>query len=520
MNERRSLHPVYILFGLLNTVKGFIPFIVIVLLKGADWFVFHWAWIAGAALLTAVILLYSFLDWKRFGFWLEEDRIIIRKGLLFRDEKTIYYGRIHTVNVEQPIVQRLLGVAQVKIETPGGNKKADGILPALSVAEAGNIQAVLRKYASAKQLSETTKEQGGTVSLNPADELAGMQSSHTSPSIRIQGNPIADRAADEQDEYRGAAFRLDAAQLLQAAATSMNFGLVAAFVAGLFSFADDFIEALLPEHFIESVVEDSASLMPGYVLVITIALIGIVFAWFLSLVLYVLKYSGFSVTRDGKQISVAYGLLEKKTFSFDPKKVQAVIVNEGLLRQAIGYAEVQLQVISSDKKEQLMLHPFVKRKDVTALLADFVPQLKLPSNAGMAGAPGCALVYYVRIGLLLAMAASTALIAWLGAVGLYSLLLVLLVVLWRISCYRAAGIKLADGQLTLRKRFISRTTYLIRRPQIVTMRVKRSFGQQRRNLLTVSVHAMGSPFDYRVACLDRKDVEPVWNWYSRSRYHK
>lgn len=519
MNERRSLHPVYILFGLLNTVKGFIPFIIIVLLRGADWFVFHWAWIAGAALLAAAILLYSFLDWKRFGFWLEEDRIIIRKGLLFRDEKTIYYGRIHSVNVEQPIVQRLLGVAQVKIETPGGNKKADGILPALSVAEAGNIQAVLRKHATAKQ-SAVGKEQDEAIPLHPAGEQAGTQSAQTAPSIKIQGKPIAGAVfadADEQDSYRGAAFRLDAAQLLQAAATSMNFGLVAAFMAGLYSFADDFIEALLPEHFFESVVEDSASLMPGYVFVITIALIGIVFAWFLSLALYVLKYSGFSVTRDGKQISVAYGLLEKKTFSFDPKKVQAVIVNEGLLRQAIGYAEVQLQVVSSDKKEQLMLHPFVKRKEVPALLADFVPQLKLPSNAGMAGAPGRALLYYVRIGLLLALAASVALIVWLGAAGLYSLLLVLLVVGWRIGCHKAAGIKLEDGQLTLRKRFISRTTYLIRRPQIVTMRVKRSFAQQRKNLLTVSVHVMGSPFDYQVACLDRKDVEPVWNWYSRSR---
>ncbi|CAM4188085.1 PH domain-containing protein [Paenibacillus alkaliterrae] len=508
MSERRTLHPVYILFGLLNTVKGFLPFIVIALLRGTEWIELHWYWIAGAVTLAAVILVFSFLDWKRFGFWLEEDRIIIRRGLLFRDEKTIYYGRIHSVNVEQPLIQRLLGVAQVKIETPGGNKKADGILPALSVAEANNIQFVLRKQASTK-LQPDEEKQNGTEHINAVEGV---------PAIKIQGKPIA-AVPEAKAEQNGASFHLNPGQLLQAAATSMNYGLVAAFMAGLYSFADDFIEALLPDHFFENVVEDSVSLMPGYVFVISIALFGIGFAWFLSIALYVLKYSGFSVKRGGKQISVSYGLLEKKTFVFDPKNVQAVIVKEGLLRQATGYAEIQLQIISSDKKEQLMLHPFVRRADVSKVLANFVPQLRLPANADLTGAPKRALLYYIRIELLLTVAASAALIVWLKTFGLFSLTLVLLVFWWRICCYRAAGVKLADGQLTLRKRLISRTTCLIRRPQIVTMRVNRSLGQQRKKLLTLSVHAMGSPYDYRVACLDHADVEPIWQWYSRNRNH-
>jgi putative membrane protein len=245
--------------------------------------------------------------------------------------------------------------------------------------------------------------------------------------------------------------------------------------------------------------------------------LGLGFAWLLSILLYILKYSGFTVRRDSAQISVSYGLLEKKTHVFNPKKVQAVIIKEGLLRQTIGYAEIQLQVISSDKKEQLMLHPFVKRSDVHKVLSTFVPQMKLPSNADLTGAPKRALLYYVRIELMITIAACMALIVLLNADGLWSLLLIPIVVWWRRSCYKAAGLKLEDGQLTLRRRFISRSTYLIRRPQIVTMRVNRSTQQQRRKLLTLSVHAMGSPFDYRVACMDQADVKPIWQWYSRSK---
>lgn len=504
MSERRKLHPVYILFGLLNTIQGFLPFILIALFKGIEWSELRWYWYAGVAAAAAGLVLLSFLEWKRFGFWLEQDRIIIRRGLLFRDEKTIYYARIHSVNVEQPLIQRLLGVAQVKIETPGGNKKADGILPALSVLEARHIQQMLRGQAKAKVLPD-----------NQLQAEAGLESAkHPIAQAEL---PAVVSVVTTESQLHAPAFRLNSAQLLQAAATSMNFGLVAAFIAGLYSFTDDIIDQLLPDHFFETVVEGSAGLMPSYIIIMFIIVFGLLFAWLLSILLYILKYSGFTVRREGPQISVSYGLLERKTHVFDPKKVQAVIIKEGLLRQAIGYAEIQLQIISSDKKEQLRLHPFVKRSDVHKVLSTFVPQMKLPTNADLAGAPKRALLYYVRIELLITIAVCSALIVLLKAEGLWSLPIVPIVIWWRSSCYRAAGLKLEDGQLTLRRRFISRSTYLIRRPQIVMMRVNRSIGQQRKKLLTLSVHAMGSPFDYRVACMDHADVKPIWQWYSRSK---
>ncbi|MDQ8738911.1 PH domain-containing protein [Paenibacillus sp. LHD-38] len=508
MNNRRTLHPIYILFGLLNTIRGFIPFILIGLLKGTDFTGLEWYWYAGAGVLSLIILAFSYLEWMRFGFWLESDRIIIRKGWLFRDEKTIYYTRIHSVNVEQPLIQRILKVAQVKIETPGGNKKADGILPALALKEANAIQHMLKKQASSVVQPET---QADSVSIDNQNQAVDSQ-----VVVIINHKQLALETADEEVSHKPS-FTLHAGQLLQAAATSMNFGLVAAFMAGLYSFANDIINQLLPDHFFETVVEDSTNLMPSYFIIVFIVIAGIGFAWLLSIVLYVFKYSGFSVKRDGMQISVSYGLLEKKSFVFDPKKVQAVIVNEGLLRQVFGYAEIQLQIVSSDKKEQLMLHPFLKRSDIQKVLDDFVPQVKHSPVKALAGAPKRAFLYYVRVELLLVLLLCAAAAFFLKEDGLWFLLLVPTVIWWRRSCHLAAGVSLDDGQLTLRRRFLSRTTYLIRRPQIVTMRVNRSIGQQRKQLLTLSVRAMGSPFEYRVKCLDRADVEPVWRWYSRSQ---
>jgi putative membrane protein len=515
MNERRALHPVYLLFGLLSTIKGFIPLIIIFLVRGSAWELKGWIGIAGVGAVAAIVLLLSYLDWKRFGFWLEEDRIIIRKGVLFRDEKTIYYTRIHSVNVEQPLIQRLLNVAQVKIETPGGSKKADGILPALSIKEANRIQHMLKRYTDARNKSEIEEEQDGIVM---ADEAVVHP---TEVKVSIQGEPLTPHAAAaklkrETARNNGPAFRLSPTQLLQAAVTSMNLGLGVAFIAGLYSFADDFLKYLLPDHFFDDIVEDSAGMLPVAGLIVLLAVLGLALSWLLSLIVYVLKYSGFLARRDGKQISVSYGLLEKKAYVFDAANVQAVIVKEGLLRQALGYAEIQLQIISSDKQEQLILHPFLKRQHVNRLLEDFLPRFALPADATLQPAPRRALMYDVRIDVLIALAICTGLIWWLGTAALVSLALPVLLFAWGYFTFRASAICLEDGQLALRERKISRRTYLVRRPQIVAMRVRRSPGQERRSLLSLSVHVLGSAAAYRVNSLDRKDVEPVWRWYSRS----
>ncbi|MFF2890454.1 PH domain-containing protein [Paenibacillus sp. NPDC057967] len=532
MNDRRMLHPTYILFGVLSVIKGFLPVMVIVLLRKPDWSNLGWYWYAGVGGFLVLMALIAFLQWKKFGFWLEEDRIIIRSGLFFRQEKTIYYTRIHSVNIEQPLIQRILGVVQLKIETPGGNNKADGTLETLSKDEANRIKQLLRSYSEAgavqaknvidREVAVVGNEGDGqedfaTVSAAVDQQLAPSVTLSSMSNEGTAGPSVGAAASNaNRQEEAGPSVTLDAGKLFQAAATSLNFGLAIAFIAGLYSFADDFLNLIFPEHFFEQVVEDSVNQMSNAFFIAGLAIFVILFAWVLSILLYILKYSGFTMRRDGKQLSLTYGLLEKKSILFDPKNVQAVIVNESWLRQIWGYGEVKLQVVSSDKQEQLMLHPFIKVSEVQALIDQFVPGMKLPEPRELAPSPRKALIYYIRIPLLLAVVLTGACIAYFGAIGAWSLLLIPIVLWWRISCHKAAGLLLEDGQLTLRRRTLQRITYYVRRPRIVTMSVKRSDAQRRKGIAAISVHVLGSPFSYKVPGMDHSDVQPVWSWYSRS----
>ncbi|WP_172455507.1 PH domain-containing protein [Paenibacillus sp. BIHB 4019] len=535
MNNPRRLHKVFIIFTLFQFVKGLLPLIIITLLRKSGFLGLEWYWYAGAVGLIFLALFFGFLEWRTFTYTPEADRIVIRKGVLFKDEKTIYYGRIHSVNVEQPFLQRILGVAELKIETPGGGKKADGILPALTVRDAEQLRQQLLTHQhetvlrAAHQAGDSNRvirlDKDADTSMHgasavPIDGAHGISASSEFSGLNHSANGLSELETGARQTFNdqdSAYFRLTNGQLLLAAATSMNLGLALAFIAGIYSFADDFLEKFAPMRIFERLYAESKSLVPGYVVIgIAVAAIcALAAAWALSIILYIIKYSGFAVHREGKRISVSYGMLDKKAYLFDPNKVQSVLIEEGIFRQMIGYAQIKLQVVSSDKNEQLMLHPFVPVRELAHVISHFVPQMKLMEVD--AHAPKRALLYYMRIELAVALLLCGAAFGFWGTAALWSLMLIPIVYLWRRACHKAAGVRLENGQLTLRRRNFARITYLVRRPQIVAMRVKRSWGQQRKGLVSLGVRTMGNASDYTVAVLDHNDVEPIWNWFSREQ---
>lgn len=555
--QRHMLHPLYIIYINFQIIQSFLPLIILLIIRDAKWLKLSPLMIAIGAALVVFALAMSYMEWKRFGYWLQEDRIIIRKGIFFRDEKTIYYSRIHSVNVQQKLIHRLLGLAQVAIETPGGGKKGDGSLPALSLRAANDISAMLRSRKQSMQKKQEleatdvtaqgdserpTREAPKDHSSKQPDEPAAFANIEDSQersfgneqaaeSISTIKNSQGRSIGNQQGAGSSSAFssalitqsdessvKLTPVQLMQAAASSLNFGLALAFIAGIYSFANNVIELLLPAESVDEVLESSSAGVFRYgVIVITmIILLLLIAVWLLSIALYVLKYSGFTINKQGSQLFISYGLLEKKTFLINPKKVQAVIMKESLLRQPFGFCELQLQIVSTDKQEQLTMHPFIHRSKVAYILQRFVPQLTMPAEESLLKAPRRALINYIRVPLIITLAANIALIAIFQWYGAWSLLLLPFIYVWRLACHKSAGLLLKDGQLTFRWRVINRVTCSIRRPQIMTMKTIGTAGQRRKKLISLSANAMGSSFAYHVKCMDDQHVQPIWRWYSRS----
>ena len=104
---------------------------------GLEWIL---AFAAGVALLT---MFGNWLVWRRFKYGIGAREIVIESGLLNRNRRSIPFDRIQDVDIERGPLQRLFGLAKVRIET-GGAAKDEGVLDSVTLAEAHRLRAALR----------------------------------------------------------------------------------------------------------------------------------------------------------------------------------------------------------------------------------------------------------------------------------------------------------------------------------------------------------------------------------------
>lgn len=75
----------------------------------------------GAVLLLLLVLtVYSVLSWRMMRYAVGRDAVFLHSGILFRQQRHARLNRIQAVDVVQPLLARLFGLSQLKIETAGG----------------------------------------------------------------------------------------------------------------------------------------------------------------------------------------------------------------------------------------------------------------------------------------------------------------------------------------------------------------------------------------------------------------
>ena len=129
MLSDRRLHPYSILFGLGSELRQFlIPGVVVLVTAGTaggDW----QGWTLVFLIPYALSVVARYLS---FRYRYEERELVIRTGLIFRNERHIPYARVQNINAVQNVLHRLLNVIEVRIET-GGGQEAEARMSVLPV---------------------------------------------------------------------------------------------------------------------------------------------------------------------------------------------------------------------------------------------------------------------------------------------------------------------------------------------------------------------------------------------------
>ena len=122
--------------------------------------------ILGFVLILLLTLIYSVLSYLRFRFYIDENKeeFVLEKGVISSEVVSIPYNKIQQVNFKRNLLQRLIGVYSVVIDT-AGSKDKEVEIKALSKAQADSLGALLMKLTlSARQPAqelETSEDVSG-----------------------------------------------------------------------------------------------------------------------------------------------------------------------------------------------------------------------------------------------------------------------------------------------------------------------------------------------------------------------
>jgi len=148
MPSERRLHPATLLFDLAKHAKNFaVPAVLVIFgtsqSSSAPWGMSNRmpsGWEAWLLVLFVPAAIASIIRYLTFRLRYENNELVIRSGLIFRHERHVPFKRIQNVDAIQNVVHRLLGVAEVRVET-GGGKEEEARLSVLPLAAVHELRA-------------------------------------------------------------------------------------------------------------------------------------------------------------------------------------------------------------------------------------------------------------------------------------------------------------------------------------------------------------------------------------------
>jgi putative membrane protein len=340
------LHPIYLIFGTARTLRQAIPFLVVTIFGGVPWWV--------NVVLFALAMGVAVAQWHVKKYSVVGGVLLVRSGVIDQSVRVVPVTRITALAAFQSLTQRLVGVWELNVQSPGDRNGSALTLPCLSGRRLDELREAL--------------ESGGrtTVLSNPA---SGPDSSTVQRYLAWRRTSVASAPAHGLHVIAV----LTTAEMLIAAVTSSSISLILLAVLAVWFRFSEYVPIHASE-FMKEIVE------PQGVVVVLLTLVTVAVA--AGLVFGALRLNRFTLIRDGDVLRTSRGLLGKQTATISVRRVQAVRIVEGFWRMLLGYCSVQVEVagIGRMNTNQRMLFPLVHTDRAESLIRGALPEVPWPSQ--------------------------------------------------------------------------------------------------------------------------------------------
>jgi putative membrane protein len=302
--------------------------------------------IVGIALIPLMILfsLFAYWQYRNFTFHVEGDELVIHKGVLVKERKTVPVERIQSIQVTKNVIQRILGLVALKVDTAGsrGNELE---IPALERSRADALRDLLYDKKEALKAESATADQ-------VRDETA---------------IPGAEKERDAADERGHLLVHLGFFDLIKVGLTEnhLKTGFIA--LAFVFGYASQYQEFL--EEYLEGYVDTYASKVAeaSLTLIIFGLVLYAVFSVLLSMIRTFLRFFDLRAELKSEAVEVTTGLLQRNEYRVPKRKIQYIEWETNPLRRLVGF-------------ESAKLKPSNAAGDVSGVQNIEIPALKMESS--------------------------------------------------------------------------------------------------------------------------------------------
>lgn len=313
-----------IIFMFLNTLQKLIrnlaiPLFVIIFKSNiaARYYIF-----LALGILIILVAIFAYFKYHSFTFYLDEDdkKFVINEGVFVKTNLTIHLDKIQQVNINQSLLQRIIGFYTLQIDTAGSDKK-EGTIRAMDKTSAEELK---KRLLSRAENSDNTEEFRFVESV---DE----------PIVAI---PF---------------LKLSPLTLLKIGATS-NYGqtiaLVIAFLAAGFQSLKDIIDIFeVDKNQVGQAFQQGVTLLSIAFMIIGVLIFLLIF----NIVRTFIKYFDFEVYRQENSLVVNSGLLAKKNTFLNAYRVQISIYTQNYFQKKMNMLDMRMKqnsVTQSDKENK------------------------------------------------------------------------------------------------------------------------------------------------------------------------
>lgn len=316
-DAERRLHPMSWLFVLLQQLRQFIAPLIALLVfgrrssdgDGSEW----WPLIG-----VGVLVLLSLWRYFTYRYGVLDDRLVIRSGLLERSLRVIPFARIHNVALKQSVLHRVFGVAEVRLESAGGNKP-EAEMRVLKLADALALESLVRQRAhSGTATTQAAAPDATTLLQLPLAEVLRLGV------VSNRGMIVVGAGLAGLWQFGGDQFGRSVAQQVRG------------WLRELFGYAGSHGYGPL----------DYALTGAGVIL------LAFVLLRLLSMLLALLQHYGFTLTEHGRRLTVERGLLARWRTAASRRRIQAWTLHEGLLHRWLRRRSLLVDTAAAEQEGQ------------------------------------------------------------------------------------------------------------------------------------------------------------------------